>query len=151
DDKTSATDSDTIKTKVTVTAPDGSQKVFDAAKAEETAYIQAQRTAAAKTQAAATAVKEQQESQNELARLQELLDRSTRTVEDAQSALDNLKLRTISPTAQELAERKLAHAKEFKASIEAQLATAQANLSTKNTEVETARTAALEAEKAVET
>ena len=151
DDKTSATDSDTIKTKVTVTAPDGSQKVFDAAKAEETAYIQAQRTAAAKTQAAATAVKEQQDTQNELARLQELLDRSTRTVEDAQSALDNLKLRTISPTAQELAERKLAHAKEFKASIEAQLATAQANLSTKNTEVETARTAALEAEKAVET
>ena len=151
DDKTSATDSDTIKTKVTVTAPDGSQKVFDAAKAEEAAYIAAQRTAAAKTQAAATAVKEQQDSQNELARLQELLDRSTRTVEDAQSALDNLKLRTISPTAQELAERKLAHAKEFKASIEAQLATAQANLSTKNTEVESTRTAALEAEKAVET
>ncbi|EOB22450.1 surface-associated protein CshB [Streptococcus mitis 11/5] len=151
DDKTSATDSDTIKTKVTVTAPDGSQKVFDAAKAEETAYIQAQRTAAAKTQAAATAVKEQQDAQNELARLQELLDRSTRTVEDAQSALDNLKLRTISPTAQELAERKLAHAKEFKASIEAQLATAQANLSTKNTEVESARTAASEAEKTVET
>ncbi|WP_247953258.1 YSIRK-type signal peptide-containing protein [Streptococcus mitis] len=151
DDKTSATDSDTIKTKVTVTAPDGSQKVFDAAKAEETAYIQAQRTAAAKTQAAATAVKEQQESQNELARLQELLDRSTRTVEDAQAALDNLKLRTISPTAQELAERKLAHVKEFKASIEAQLATAQANLAAKNTEVESTRTAALEAEKAVET
>ena len=151
DDKSDDAQSETIKTKLTVTAPDGSQKVFDAAKAEETAYIQAQRTAAAKTQAAATAVKEQQESQNELARLQELLDRSTRTVEDAQSALDNLKLRTISPTAQELAERKLAHAKEFKASIEAQLATAQANLSTKNTEVETARTAALEAEKAVET
>ena len=151
DDKSDDAQSETIKTKLTVTAPDGSQKVFDAAKAEETAYIQAQRTAAAKTQAAATAVKEQQESQNELARLQELLDRSTRTVEDAQSALDNLKLRTISPTAQELAERKLAHAKEFKASIEAQLATAQANLSTKNTEVESARTAALEAEKAVET
>ena len=151
DDKSDAAQSETIKTKLTVTAPDGSQKVFDAAKAEETAYIQAQRTAAAKTQAAATAVKEQQDTQNELARLQELLDRSTRTVEDAQSALDNLKLRTISPTAQELAERKLAHAKEFKASIEAQLATAQANLSTKNTEVETARTAALEAEKAVET
>ena len=151
DDKTSATDSDTIKTKVTVTAPDGSQKVFDAAKAEEAAYIAAQRTAAAKTQAAATAVKEQQDTQNELARLQELLDRSTRTVEDAQSALDNLKLRTISPTAQELAERKLAHAKEFKASIEAQLATAQSNLAAKNTEVESTRTAALESEKAVET
>ena len=151
DDKTSATDSDTIKTKVTVTAPDGSQKVFDAAKAEETAYIQAQRTAAAKTQAAATALKEQQDTQNELARLQELLDRQTRIADDAQKALDNLKLRSISPTAQELAERKLANVKAFKASIEAQLATAQANLSTKNTEVETARTAALEAEKAVET
>ena len=151
DDKTSATDSDTIKTKVTVTAPDGSQKVFDAAKAEETAYIQAQRTAAAKTQAAATAVKEQQDTQNELARLQELLDRQTRIADDAQKALDNLKLRSISPTAQELAERKLANVKEFKASIEAQLATAQANLATKNTEVESARTAALEAEKAVET
>ena len=151
DDKSDDAQSETIKTKLTVTAPDGSQKVFDAAKAEETAYIQAQRTAAAKTQAAATAVKEQQESQNELARLQELLDRQTRIADDAQKALDNLKLRTISPTAQELAERKLAHAKEFKASIEAQLATAQANLSTKNTEVESTRTAALEAEKAVET
>ena len=151
DDKTTAADSDTIKTKVTVTAPDGTVTNFDGAQAEETAYIQAQRTAAAKTQAAATAVKEQQETQNELARLQELLDRSTRTVEDAQAALDNLKLRTISPTAQELAERKLANVKEFKASIEAQLATAQTNLSTKNTEVESTRTAALEAEKAVET
>ncbi|WP_225742313.1 YSIRK-type signal peptide-containing protein [Streptococcus sp. Marseille-Q5112] len=151
DDKTSATDSDTIKTKVTVTAPDGTVTNFDGAQAEETAYIQAQRTAAAKTQAAATAVKEYQDTQNELARLQELLDRSTRTVEDAQAALDDLKLRTISPTAQELAERKLANVKEFKASIEAQLATAQTNLSTKNTEVESTRTAALEAEKAVET
>ena len=151
DDKSDDAQSETIKTKLTVTAPDGSQKVFDAAKAEETAYIQAQRTAAAKTQAAATAVKEQQESQNELARLQELLDRQTRIADDAQKALDNLKLRTISPTAQELAERKLANVKEFKASIEAQLATAQANLATKNTEVESARTAALEAERAVET
>jgi len=151
DDKSDDAQSETIKTKVTVTAPDGSQKVFDAAKAEEAAFITAQRTAAAKTQAAATAVKEQQDAQNELARLQELLDRSTRTVEDAQKALDDLKLRTISPTAQELAERKLANVKEFKASIEAQLATAQTNLSTKNTEVESARTAALEAEKAVET
>ena len=151
DDKSDDAQSETIKTKLTVTAPDGSQKVFDAAKAEETAYIQAQRTAAAKTQAAATALKEQQDTQNELARLQELLDRQTRIADDAQKALDNLKLRSISPTAQELAERKLANVKAFKASIEAQLATAQANLSTKNTEVETARTAALEAEKAVET
>ena len=151
DDKSDDAQSETIKTKLTVTAPDGSQKVFDAAKAEETAYIQAQRTAAAKTQAAATALKEQQDTQNELARLQELLDRQTRIADDAQKALDNLKLRSISPTAQELAERKLAHVKEFKASLEAQLATAQANLSTKNTEVESTRTAALEAEKAVET
>ena len=151
DDKTSVADSDTIKTKVTATAPDGTVTTFDGAQAEETAYIQAQRTAAAKTQAEATAVKEQQDSQNELARLQELLDRATRTVEDAQSALDNLKLRTISPTAQDLAEKKLANVKEFKASIETQLATAQANLSTKNAEVESTRTAALEAERAVET
>ena len=84
DDKSDAAQSETIKTKLTVTAPDGSQKVFDAAKAEETAYIQAQRTAAAKTQAAATAVKEQQDTQNELARLQELLDRQTRIADDAQ-------------------------------------------------------------------
>ena len=151
DDKSSATDSDTIKTKVTATAPDGTVTTFDGAQAEETAYIQAQRTAAAKTQAAATAVKEYQDTQNELARLQELLDRQTRMVEDAQKALDNLKLRSISPTAQDLAEKRLARVKELKASIETQLETAKANLSTKNTEVESARTAALEAERAVET
>ena len=151
DDKSDAAQSETIKTKLTVTAPDGSQKVFDAAKAEEAAYIAAQRTAAEKTKAAAEAVENAQGAANELARLQELLDRQTRIADDAQKALDNLKLRSISPTAQELAERKLANVKEFKASIEAQLATAQANLSTKNTEVESTRTAALEAEKAVET
>ena len=151
DDKSSATDSDTIKTKVTATAPDGTVTTFDGAQAEETAYIQAQRTAAAKTQAAATAVKEYQDTQNELARLQELLDRQTRMVEDAQKALDNLKLRSISPTAQDLAEKRLTRVKELKASIETQLETAKANLSTKNTEVESARTAALEAERAVET
>ena len=151
DDKSDAAQSETIKTKLTVTAPDGSQKVFDAAKAEEAAYIAAQRTAAEKTKAAAEAVENAQGAANELARLQELLDRQTRIADDAQKALDNLKLRSISPTAQELAERKLANVKEFKASIEAQLATAQANLSTKNTEVESTRTVALEAEKAVET
>ena len=151
DDKTSATDSDTIKTKVTATAPDGTVTTFDGAQTEETAYIQAQRTAAEKTKAAATAVKEQQDTQNELANLQELLDRQSRIEADAQKALDNLKLRSISPTAQELAERKLKHVKEFKASVEKQLATAQANLLTKNTEVESTRAAALEAEKAVET
>ena len=151
DDKSDAAQSETIKTKLTVTAPDGSQKVFDAAKAEEAAYIAAQRTAAEKTKAAAEAVENAQGAANELARLQELLDRQTRIADDAQKALDNLKLRSISPTAQELAERKLANVKEFKASIESQLATAQANLSTKNTEVESTRTAALEAEKAVET
>ncbi|BDB09693.1 hypothetical protein [Streptococcus toyakuensis] len=150
DDKTSATDSDTIKTKVTVTAPDGSEKEFNTAQTEEAAYIQAQRTAAEKTKAAATAIKEQQDSQNELARLQELLDRASRLADDAQKALDNLKLRSISPTAQELAERRLAHAKEFKASVETQLETAKVNLSAKNTEVESTRTAALEAEKTVE-
>ena len=150
DDKTSATDSDTIKTKVTVTAPDGTVTNFDGAQAEETAYITAQRTAA-KTQAAATAIKEQQDSQNELARLRELLARASRIADDAQKSLDNLKLRTISPTAQELAERRLAHANEFKTSVEAQLETAKANLATKDTEVESTRAAALEAEKAVET
>ena len=151
DDKTSATDSDTIKTKVTVTAPDGTVTNFDGAQAEETAYITAQRTAAAKTQAAATAIKERQDSQNELARLRELLDRASRLADDAQKSLDNLKLRSISPTAQELAERRLAHANEFKTSVEAQLETAKANLATKDTEVESTRAAALEAERAVET
>ena len=151
DDKTSATDSDTIKTKVTVTAPDGTVTNFDGAQAEETAYITAQRTAAEKTKAAATAIKEQQDTQNELARLQELLARASRIEGDAQKALDNLKLRSISTTAQELAERKLAQVKEFKTSVEAQLATAKANLATKDTEVESTRAAALEAEKAVET
>ena len=66
DDKTSATDSDTIKTKVTATAPDGTVTTFDGAQAEETAYIQAQRTAAVKTKAAAQAVKDKQDAQNDL-------------------------------------------------------------------------------------
>ena len=151
DDKTSATDSDTIKTKVTATAPDGTVTTFDGAQAEETAYIQAQRTAAAKTQAAATAVKEQQDAQNDLASLQERLDRQTRAVEDAQVALDNLKLRTISPTAQQMAQKTLEIAKEIKAKLEADIEAAKGTVATRDTAVNASRQEALEAEKAVET
>ena len=151
DDKTSTTDSDTIKTKVTATAPDGTVTTFDGAQAEETAYIQAQRTEAAKTQAAAKAVKEHQDTQNELARLQELLDRQTQIEEDAQKALDNLKLRSISPTAQALAEQKLEKVREFKDSIQKELEVAQTKLTTAKGNVTTTRDEAVTAEKAVET
>ena len=151
DDKTSATDSDTIKTKVTATAPDGTVTTFDGAQAEETAYIQAQRTAAEKTKAAAQAVKDKQDAQNDLASLQERLDRQTRIVEDAQTALDNLKLRTISPTAQQMAQRTLEIAKEIKAKLEADIETAKGTVTTRDAAVNTSRQEALEAEKAVET
>ena len=151
DDKTTAENSDTIKTKATVIAPDGTKVVFDEAQTEETAYIQAQRTAAAKTQEAATAIKEHQDTQNELARLQELLDRQTQIEEDAQKALDNLKLRSISPTARALAEQKLERVREFKASVQKELEAAQTKLTTAKGNVGTTRTAALEAERAVET
>ena len=151
DDKTSATDSDTIKTKVTATAPDGTVTTFDGAQAEETAYIQAQRTAAVKTKAAAQAVKDKQDAQNDLASLQERLDRQTRAVEDAQVALDNLKLRTISPTAQQMAQKTLEIAKEIKAKLEADIEAAKGTVATRDTAVNASRQEALEAEKAVET
>ena len=151
DDKTSATDSDTIKTKVTATAPDGTVTTFDGAQAEETAYIQAQRSAAEKTQAAAQAVKEKQEEQNKLASLQERLDRQIRMVEDAQTALDNLKLRTISPTAEEMAQRTLNVAKEIKAKLEADIEAAKGNVATLDSKVTATRTEAVKAEETVET
>ena len=151
DDKTSVADSDTIKTKVTATAPDGTVTTFDGAQTEETAYIQAQRSAAEKTQAAAQAVKEKQEEQNKLASLQERLDRQIRMVEDAQTALDNLKLRTISPTAEEMAQRMLNVAKEIKAKLEADIEAAKGNVATLDSKVTATRTEAVEAEKAVET
>ena len=151
DDKTSATDSDTIKTKVTATAPDGTVTTFDGAQAEETAYIQAQRSAAEKTQAAAQAVKEKQEEQNKLASLQERLDRQIRMVEDAQTALDNLKLRTISPTAEEMAQRMLNVAKEIKAKLEADIEAAKGNVATLDSKVTATRTEAMKAEETVET
>ena len=151
DDKTSATDSDTIKTKVTATAPDGTVTTFDGAQAEETAYIQAQRSAAEKTQAAAQAVKEKQEEQNKLASLQERLDRQIRMVEDAQTALDNLKLRTISPTAEEMAQRTVNVAKEIKAKLEADIEAAKGNVATLDSKVTATRTEAMKAEETVET
>ena len=151
DDKTSATDSDTIKTKVTATAPDGTVTTFDGAQAEETAYIQAQRSAAEKTQAAAQAVKEKQEEQNKLASLQERLERQIRMVEDAQTALDNLKLRTISPTAEEMAQRTLNVAKEIKAKLEADIEAAKGNVATLDSKVTATRTEAVKAEETVET
>ena len=151
DDKTTVTDSDTIKTKVTVVAPDGAVTNFDGAQAEETAYIQAQRTAAEKSQLAANSIKDAHTAANELANLQEQLDRQNGIEEDAVKALNNLKLRSISPTAQALAEEKLARVREYKTSLQAELEKAKSKLDTLKTTVAKSRDEAVEAEKAVET
>ena len=151
DDESDDAQSETIKTKLTVTSPSGAKKEFNLAEAEEKAYIQAQRAAAEKTKAAAEAVANAQGTANELAKLQELVDRQDRIVEDAQKALDDLHLRTISPTAQDLAEKKLKAAKEQQASLKAELDKAKAALPDVEAKVKSARDEALAAEKAVET
>ena len=150
DDKSDNPVSETIKTKLTVTAPDGTQKVFDAAQAQEDAYIAAQRTAAAKTQAAAAAVKNEQDSINDLARQQEIVDRETRYVANAEEALTKLKLRTVSPTAQELAEQLLADARARLAKETEELRRQEAELPGIKAKVATTRQEALDAETAVE-
>ena len=151
DDKSDNPVSDTIKTKLTVTAPDGTQKVFDAAQPQEEAYIAAQRTAAAKTQAAAAAVKNEQDSINDLARQQEIVDRETKYVANAEEALNKLKLRTVSPTAQELAEQLLADARARLAKETEELRRQEAELPGITAKVATTRQEALDAEAAVET
>ena len=151
DDKSKDVQSETITTKLTVTAPDGTKKEFNAAQAEETAYIQAQRTAAEKTQAAAAAIENAKNTENEVARLQELVDRQEAILADAKEALAKLKLRTISSTAQEMAERKIKSVTEYKASLEAKLKESQAALPDANAKIQSTRQEALEAEKAVET
>ena len=151
DDESDDAQSETIKTKLTVTSPSGAKKEFNLAEAEEKAYIQAQRTAAEKTKAAAEAIANAQGANNELAKIQELVDRQDRIVEDAQKALDDLNLRTISPTARDLAEKKLNAAKEQQASLKAELDKAKAALPDVEAKVKSARDEALAAEKAVET
>ena len=151
DDESDDAQSETIKTKLTVTSPSGSKKEFNLADAEEKAFIQAQRTAAEKTKAAAEAVANAQGTANELAKIQELVDRQDRIVEDAQKAVDDLHLRTISPTAEDLAEKKLKAAKEQQASLKAELDKAKAALPGVEAKVKSARDEALAAEKAVET
>ena len=151
DDESDDAQSETIKTKLTVTSPSGAKKEFNLADAEEKAFIQAQRTAAEKTKAAAEAVANAQGTANELAKIQELVDRQDRIVEDAQKAVDDLHLRTISPTAQDLAEKKLKAAKEQQASLKAELDKAVAALPDVEAKVKSARDEALAAEKAVET
>ena len=151
DDKSDNPVSDTIKTKLTVTAPDGTQKVFDAAQAQEDAYIAAQRTAAAKTQAAAAAVKNEQDSINDLARQQEIVDRETKYVVNAEEALNKLKLRTVSPTAQELAEQLLADARARLAKETEELRRQEAEFPGITAKVAATRQEALDAEAAVET
>ncbi|MFC2366981.1 MAG: YSIRK-type signal peptide-containing protein, partial [Veillonella parvula] len=150
DDKSDDAQSETIVTKLTVVAPDGTTKVFDAAQTEERAYIQAQRTQAEKAKLAADAVKNLQDARNDLARLQELLDRQEQFVDDAQKALDNLKLRTISITAKELAEDKLQKAKEYRTELQTQLANATTSLPGVEANVETTRQAVIQAQEAVE-
>ena len=151
DDESDDAQSETIKTKLTVTSPSGAKKEFNLADAEEKAFIQAQRTAAEKTKAVAEAVANAQGTANELAKIQELVDRQDRIVEDAQKALDDLNLRTISPTARDLAEKKLNAAKEQQASLKAELDKAAAALPDVEAKVKSARDEALAAEKAVET
>ena len=151
DDKSTDDQSETITTKLTVTAPDGTKKVFDAAQAEETAFIQAQRTQAEKNKLASEAVKAEQDAKNELARLQELIDRQIQYNADAQSSLDNLRLRTISITAKELAEGRLNDGKAKLVELEKELAAKQGELPGVSAKVVETRAAALAAEQAVET
>ena len=151
DDKSTDAQSETITTKLTVTAPDGTKKEFNAAQAEETAYIQAQRTAAEKTQAAAAAIENAKNSENEVARLQEQVDRQEALLKDAETALANLKLRTISATAKDLAEKKIQAIKEYKASLDGKLAEAKTALPGLTAKVASSRQEALEAEKAART
>ena len=151
DDKSTDEQSETITTKLTVVAPDGAKKVFDGAQAEETAYIGAQRTQAEKNKLAADAVKAEQDAKNELARLQELIDRQIQYNADAQSSLDNLRLRTISITAKELAEGRLNEGKAKLAELQKELAAKQGELPSVQAKVAETRNAALEAEQAVET
>ena len=151
DDKSDDAQSETITTKLTVVAPDGTIKVFDAAQAEETAYIQAQRVQADKAKLTSDAVRNLQNARNELGRLQELLDRQEQFVDDAQKALDNLKLKTISITAKELAEEKLQKAKEYRTELQTKLAEANTGLPGVEANVEATRQAAIQAQEAVET
>ena len=150
DDKSDDAESETIKTKLTVTAPDGTKKEFNLADAEEKAYIQAQRTAAEKTQAAATAIEDVRVAQNELAGIQEQVDRQVQMIADAEAALANLKLRTISVTAKDLATKKLKDAQDFKAILDEKLKEAQGRLPELTAKVTSSRQEALDAEKAVE-
>ena len=151
DDESDDAQSETIKTKLTVTSPSGAKKEFNLAEAEEKAFIQAQRTAAEKTKAAAEAIANARGANNELAKIQELVDRQNRIVEDAQKAVDDLNLRTISPTAQDLAQKKLEASKKYQAELQAELDKAIAALPGVEAKVKATRDEALAAEKAVET
>ena len=151
DDESDDAQSETIKTKLTVTSPSGAKKEFNLAEAEEKAFIQAQRTAAEKTKAAAEAIANARGANNELAKIQELVDRQNRIVEDAQKAVDDLNLRTISPTAQDLAQKKLEASKKYQAELQAELDKAVAALPDVEAKVKATRDEALAAEKAVET
>ena len=151
DDESDDAQSETIKTKLTVTSPSGAKKEFNLAEAEEKAFIQAQRTAAEKTKAAAEAIANARGANNELAKIQELVDRQNRIVEDAQKAVDDLNLRTISPTAQDLAQKKLEASKKYQAELQAELDKAVAALPDAEAKVKATRDEALAAEKAVET
>uniref|UniRef100_UPI0036F1AF24 Ig-like domain-containing protein n=1 Tax=Gemella haemolysans TaxID=1379 RepID=UPI0036F1AF24 len=151
DDESDDAQSETIKTKLTVTSPSGAKKEFNLAEAEEKAFIQAQRTAAEKTKAAAEAIANARGVNNELAKIQELVDRQDRIVEDAQKTVDDLNLRTISPTTQDLAQKKLEASKKYQAELQAELDKAKATLPGVEAKVKSARDEALAAEKAVET
>ena len=151
DDESDDAQSETIKTKLTVTSPSGAKKEFNLAEAEEKAFIQAQRTAAEKTKVAAEAIANARGANNELAKIQELVDRQNRIVEDAQKAVDDLNLRTISPTAQDLAQKKLEASKKYQAELQAELDKAVAALPDAEAKVKATRDEALAAEKAVET
>ena len=151
DDESDDAQSETIKTKLTVTSPSGAKKEFNLAEAEEKAFIQAQRTAAEKTKAAAEAIVNARGANNELAKIQELVDRQNRIVEDAQKAVDDLNLRTISPTAQDLAQKKLEASKKYQAELQAELDKAVAALPGVEAKVKETRDEALAAKKAVET
>ena len=122
DDSTPHDVSVTRPTRITVTTPNGTVKIFDSARDKEKAYIDAIRNNIVKENAYADLLMKSTNYGSELNSKREHIDRLTKLITETEESIHDLKLRTISESSEKLLQDRLAEFKANKAQYEKEVA-----------------------------
>ena len=151
DDSTPHDVSVTRPTRITVTTPNGTVKIFDSAMDKEKAYIDAIRNNIVKENAYADLLMKSTNYGSELNSKREHIDRLTKLIAETEGSIHDLKLRTISESSEKLLQDRLAEFKANKVQYEKEVSDGEVKVNEFKEKLKTALIESKEADKRAET